>query len=322
MRNLMLSLSRMPPFLMLLIILGLAVVVTMLVMQKMGEGDAKLRQIEEQRQAELNQKSVVVIAKRDIKKGDILTEESLGTQEVPAMQKPQGVVENISDVTGMRAAVNINTGTQLMPAFVEAASASTGTVTGAATDVTGMAGSEDFSAKLKDGMRAVTFPVDGNSGVGGWVLPGSHVDICCTVGSGPDMKTGVVLSNVEVIAAGSQYRREPGPVNPINTGALTVALSPDDSQKLIEASQAGKLYLMLRKDNDNSPLATTATTALFPKSSGDIGDLPAPGPDAAMPPPPVNGSMPAVDEPPPPPPLHEIEVWSGSRKDVLSVPKG
>jgi hypothetical protein len=30
--------------------------------------------------------------------------------------------------------------------------------------------------------------------------------------------------------------------------------------------------------------------------------------------------MPAA--PPPPPPLHEIEIWSGSKKDVLSVPKG
>jgi len=26
--------------------------------------------------------------------------------------------------------------------------------------------------------------------------------------------------------------------------------------------------------------------------------------------------------PPPPPPMHEIEVWSGSKKEVLSVPQG
>ncbi len=53
-------------------------------------------------------------------------------------------------------------------------------------------------------------------------------------------------------------------------------------------------------------------------------------PPSALPPPPLPGApdaggmggpgaLPAA--PPPPPPLHEIEIWSGSKKDVLSVPK-
>jgi len=94
---------------------------------------------------------------------------------------------------------------------------------------------------------------------------------------------------------------------------------------------AGKLYLTLRNEKDHTPVATVDITALFPKPQIAKGELAALPPPSALPPPPLPGApdvgagagmgaMPAA--PPPPPPLHEIEVWSGSKKDVLSVPKG
>ena len=43
-----------------------------------------------------------------------------------------------------------------------------------------------FEAKLKEGMRALTFGVDNNSGVAGFVNPDSRVDIIAMVGTGAE----------------------------------------------------------------------------------------------------------------------------------------
>jgi pilus assembly protein CpaB len=175
-------------------------------------------------------------------------------------------------------------------------------------------------------MRAVTFGVDNNSGVAGFITPESHVDIIGMVGTGSDTKAQPILSDVEIIAVGQVYQKTPGQAASAPASSVTVAVSPEDATKLIKAILAGKLYLTLRNDKDHTPVATVDINALFPKSAkGDLASLP---PPSALPPPPlpgapdVGGGMPgAMSTAPPPPPLHEIEMWSGSKKDVLSVPK-
>jgi len=79
-------------------------------------------------------------------------------------------------------------------------------------------------------------------------------------------------------------------------------------------------------------VATVDVTSLFPKAAAKSADLASLPPPSALPPPPLPGGTGGPDAgglpgamsaaPPPPPPLHEIEIWSGSKKDVLSVPKG
>ena len=106
---------------------------------------------------------------------------------------------------------------------------------------------------------------------------------------------------------------------------MTVSVSPADATKLIKGIKAGSLYLTLRNDKDHTPVAVVDVTSMFEKPQmpkSEIATLP---PPAALPPPPLPGALGgpgAAPAPPPPPPLHEIEVWSGSKKEVLSVPKG
>ncbi|MBL0189534.1 MAG: hypothetical protein IPP97_27780 [Candidatus Obscuribacter sp.] len=50
-----------------------------------------------------------------------------------------------------------------------------------------------FEARLKEGMRAVTFAVDSNSGVAGFVTPESHVDVISMVGAGSETKVAPIL---------------------------------------------------------------------------------------------------------------------------------
>jgi len=180
-----------------------------------------------------------------------------------------------------------------------------------------------FESRLKEGMRALTFAVDNNSGVAGFVTPESHVDIIAMVGSGAETKASPILSDVEVIAVGSMYQKNPGATTAVPASSVTVAVSPEDASKLIKGIVAGKLYLTLRNDKDHTPVATVDVTSLFAKPPAPKTDLAALPPPSALPPPPLpgapdagggmpGGAMPSA--PPPPPPLHEIEIWSGSKK--------
>lgn len=312
-RSLFLSLSRMPPILMLVVILGLAVVVTMLVMNKMGEGESKNAALLQQIEVEKNQKSKVVYAAKDIAEGALIAPEDLEEKEISTSKVPESAVNSTSMAAGSYAAVNIAQGTVLLNGHLKHAS----------IQQTG------FEGKIKEGMRALTFAVDTNTGVAGFIAPGSHVDVLCSVGSGAETKVAPVMSDVEVVAVGQIFQKVAGQAGAQPASSVTVSVSPEDSAKLVKAIKAGALYLSLRNDKDHTPVAVVDVTTLFPKpvvtpdalaTVPNLPPPPLPGPQSGGLPPGPDGGMGAL--PPQPPPMHEIELWSGGKKEVLSVPQG
>ena len=313
-RSLFLSLSRMPPMLMLIIILGLAVVVTMLVMNKMSEGEQKSAALLQQIEAEKNQKTTIVKAAKDIAEGALIAPEDLEETQIPTTKVPESAISSQSMAAGSYAAVNIAQGTVLLNGHLKHAS----------IQQTG------FEGKIKEGMRAITFAVDTNTGVAGFIAPGSHVDVLCSVGAGAETKVAPVMSDVEVIAVGQIFQKQAGTAGATPASSVTVSVSPEDSAKLVKAIKAGQLYLSLRNDKDHTPVAVVDVTTLFPKPAKppELASLPPP----SLPPPPLPGGgnmgmggMPGPGGgalPPQPPPMHEIELWSGGKKEVLSVPQG
>jgi pilus assembly protein CpaB len=306
-RALFLSLSRMPPAVMLLVIIGLAVVVTMMVTGKVSEQEKTFQAKQAELETKMNQKGKVVYTIKDIPEGQTIPTEALEEREIEQSKIPQDALTSASLAAGRVAKYGISTG-QIVSQH----------------DLAPQGISLGFESRLKEGMRAITFGVDNNSGVAGFVAPESHVDIIA--------KARPVLSDVEVIAIGTTYQKTPGATTAQPTGSVTVALTPEDSEKLIKAMVAAKLYLTLRNDKDHTPVATVDVTSLFPKAAAKSADLAALPPPSALPPPPLPGGGGGPGDmglgnamnaaPPPPPPLHEIEIWSGSKKDVLSVPKG
>jgi pilus assembly protein CpaB len=304
----------MPPFLMLLIIVGLAVTATMLYMQQSGRKDQELAQIKSAHDAEANAKGPVVYAAKDIPEGTEITADALEQREELMAKIPAGAMTSPSAGVGGLAAYPIQQGTIVLQNAVKARMVQQG-----------------FEGKIKEGMRAVTFGIDSNAGVAGFISPGAHVDILCITGSAAETKAAPVLSDVECIAVGTTYRKAPGETQATQASSITVLVNPDDAEKLVKAVTAGKPYLTLRNEKDHSPLATVDITALFPKppkadeSGGEVASsLPPP----SLPPPPLPGAPAPTGDPgmanapPPPPPMHEIELWSGSKKEVLSVPQG
>ena len=300
----------MPPMLMLIVILGLAVVVTMLVMNKMGEGEQKSAALLQQIEAEKNQKTTIVKAAKDIAEGALIAPEDLEETQIPTTKVPESAISSQSMAAGSYAAVNIAQGTVLLNGHLKHAS----------IQQTG------FEGKIKEGMRAITFAVDTNTGVAGFIAPGSHVDVLCSVGAGAETKVAPVMSDIEVIAVGQIFQKQAGTAGATPASSVTVSVSPEDSAKLVKAIKAGQLYLSLRNDKDHTPVAVVDVTSLFPKPVKPMDvvamDLPAPPAPMALPGPNNGPAGQTGALPPTPPAMHEIELWSGGKKEVLSVPQG
>jgi len=310
-RSLFLSLSRMPPVLMLIVILGLAIVVTMYVMGIVNSSQQEAERVKQAAAAQQSVKTKVVYAAKAIDEGQIIPAEALEERDVEASKAPVDAFNSANAVVGQQAAYPVMAGQIISQHAVKQMAIQTG-----------------FESRVKEGMRALTFGVDSNSGVAGFIAPGSRVDVIAIAGSGGDTKAAPVMSDVEVIAVGTTYQKAAGSTTANPAGSVTVACTPEDAVKLIRAVSAAKPYLVLRNDKDHAPVAVIDIKDLFPKAHHDateVASLPAPN----LPPPPLPGAPAAGDmgaaapnTPPPPPPMHEIEMWSGGKKEVLSVPQG
>lgn len=304
-RALFLSLSRMPPAVMLLTIVGLAVVVTMMVTGKMSESQQQLDRERAALTAKQAEKVKVVYTTKDIPEGATISADALEEKDCEAGKVPMDALQASSSAIGRIAKYGIPAGQVVSQHDMVLTGVSVG-----------------FESKIKEGQRAVTFAVDNQSGVAGFVAPGSYCDIVGIAGNGRETKAAPILSDVEVVAVGTVYQKSSGS-GAVPASSVTVALNPEDANKLIKAVTAGKLYLTLRNEKDHTPVAVTDVTNLFEKPPVPRSEVAALPPPSALPPPPLPGAPSKLSEatPPPPPPLHEIELWSGSKKETLSVPK-
>jgi pilus assembly protein CpaB len=115
-----------------------------------------------------------------------------------------------------------------------------------ASKMTGPGQRATLSAMLRDGLKAVTIRVNDVDGVGGFVLPGDHVDISLTrqIDKG-NATSEVVLQNVRVLAIDqtADERLE----KPAVVKAVTLEVDVIGAQKMSLAASVGSLSLILRK---------------------------------------------------------------------------
>ena len=128
-----------------------------------------------------------------------------------------------------------------------------------ALKITGAGQRATLSALVKPGMKAVTIRVNDVEGVGGFVLPGDHVDVVLTrqLEKG-NATTQVVLQNTRVLAVDQTADDRAAKA----TVAKSVTLEVDtvDAQKLWLASSVGSLSLLLRKAGETAETRTRKVT--------------------------------------------------------------
>jgi pilus assembly protein CpaB len=175
---------------------------------------------------------------------------------------------------------------------------------------------------ITEGMRAVSIKVNEVIGVAGFVIPGTRVDVLVTLrdtgqgGGSQGALSRVVLSNVQVLTAGTRYDQERAGKEgkPIPTSVVTLLLTPEDAEKLTLAAEEGRLMLTLRNPLDTAPTVTEGARigALIGKPSA----------------PPVVRQMPTGRRvaqaaprpaPPPPPKVYTVETIRAAKRTEEEV---
>src|SRR5438093_5424692 len=108
---------------------------------------------------------------------------------------------------------------------------------------------------IPPGLRAVSVRVNEVIGVAGYVLPGTRVDVLCTIspsGKQDDMTSKVVLTNVQVLAAGTKIERDTDKGKPVAVSVVTLLVDPQESERLTLAATEGKIQLPLRNPLDKT----------------------------------------------------------------------
>lgn len=181
----------------------------------------------------------VVVAKQEIQLGERITAEHLSLAPIPNGSAPEGAFRKADLLVGRVAITPIGvreviTGIKLAPEGVGAG----------------------LSAVIPEGYRAMTVKVDDVVGVSGFVMPGSFVDVVAVIlpssqsgdNQGPISK--IVLQNIKVLASGSKIDSPENQRVPAAVKAVTLQVTPEQAEKLVLASNEGKLQLVMRNYSD------------------------------------------------------------------------
>jgi pilus assembly protein CpaB len=135
--------------------------------------------------------------------------------------------------------------------------------------------SPTLADQIPPGYRAVTVSVNREAAVDGLILPDSHVDLSLTVSGDHPTLNGVatftMMRNVLVLATNQdRYPGEERSFRRLRT--VTLAVTPEQSNRLILAQRYGALSVSLRSSIDNELAASDAGDNLVNPS--DLLDLP------------------------------------------------
>jgi pilus assembly protein CpaB len=161
-----------------------------------------------------------------------------------------------------------------------------------------------LSLKVPSGMRAFSIKVNEVVGVGGFIVPDSRVDVVVTTPPTPNSQEKVAkifLEDIRVLAAGQVIEQKEN--KPVTVNTVTLALLPEEAEKLALAGNDGIIQLVMRNFADNVLVMTGGSSKgrllssyrnapLVPEAAPAKGDKPrrvsrkAPSPAAASAPPP------------------------------------
>jgi pilus assembly protein CpaB len=202
----------------------------------------------------------VVVAAVDIELGSKVNAEMLTTIDWPSSSLPPGAFRDTKELQDRIVKVTVMRGEPVL----ERKLSPVGTLGG-------------LSAVISEGKRAMTVRVNDVVGVAGFALPGNYVDVMVNAqqekakGEEGKQMSKTVLERVLVLAVAQEAGRDD--TKPKVVSAVTLELSPEDSEKLDLARSVGTLSLVLRNQVDQKTVATNGVT-----KNELFGDMKAPAP--------------------------------------------
>jgi len=180
----------------------------------------------------------VVVASADLQLGAELKKDDLTTINFPVGQAPEGSFSKPGDIVGRGLVVPIVKNEPILQAKLASKEAGAG-----------------LPPVIPEGMRAVSVRVNEVIGVAGYVLPGTRVDVVATASPSEaraDMTSKLILSNVQVLTAGTRMEQDQEKGKPMQVTVVTLLVNPEQSERLALASTEGKIQLALRNPMDQT----------------------------------------------------------------------
>ena len=205
------------------------------------------REVQERGEESVIQTTKVLVAAADLKTGMRLDELTVKQVDWPTENLPKGAYSNVDDLLGEKPPIvlkKVNKNEILLPYKLSPQGARGG-----------------LPPKISEDRRAITVRVDEISGVAGFVLPGTFVDVLLTSKIGQrdkNLASRTLLQNTLVLGvdqSSSEDEDDPKVVN-----AVTLEVTPRDGKKLALAQEVGNLTLLLRNEIDASILVKDLVT--------------------------------------------------------------
>jgi pilus assembly protein CpaB len=180
----------------------------------------------------------VVVANADLSLASELRRDDLKAVDWPANAVPEGSFQDPAALVGRGLIASVVQNEPILPGKLSSKEAGSG-----------------LPPIIPAGKRAVSVKVNEVIGVAGYVLPGTRVDVVCTASPSSkteEMTSKVVLSNVEVLTAGTRLEQDSKDSKPMQVTVVTLLVTPEESERLTLASTEGKIHLALRNPLDTA----------------------------------------------------------------------
>jgi pilus assembly protein CpaB len=178
----------------------------------------------------------VVVANTDLSLGSELRPDDLKSVDWPASAVPEGAFDDPAKLLGRGLIASVVRHEPILSGKLASKEAGSG-----------------LPPIIPPGKRAMSVRVNEVIGVAGYVLPGTHVDVVATQNptqKAEDMTSKVVLSNVQVLTAGTRLEHDSKDGKPVQVTVVTLVVTPDEAERLTLASTEGKIQLALRNPLD------------------------------------------------------------------------
>ena len=190
----------------------------------------------------------VVVAAVDMGLAETITDHHVKVVRWPRASVPAGALHSVAEADGRVVRSSIVAGEVLLD-------------TKLAPHLSGRGGV--MPMLVPEGRRGVTIRVDEAIEKSGFILPNSRVDILVSMskdGAQQDRIAKMILQDVPVLAAGQAVEMRDNKPVPVTT--VTLALTPQEAERLALAQSQGKLTLAMRNLRDDKIVQTTGATAL------------------------------------------------------------
>lgn len=176
----------------------------------------------------------LVVAKRDLAKGERLDGDNVAVRHIPANYAQSTAVspDDFDRLDGQRLAYPVRAGEMILWSLLEAKRPPT------------------FSARLEAGRRAVTVPVDEINSISGMLEPGDLIDLLVTLTYKGKKITVPLLQRVQVMATGQRAVDDPKSGERREYSTVTLQASQEQASTLVVARDAGKITALLRNPKD------------------------------------------------------------------------